>query len=120
MAAVKYVSLADVAKEHGVENIRVFFVTRVLNRVDILGIGFTSSSDKEVVVEGRIRVGQFNRDVTEGYKFIADPLDNHYASEEFYNMDFESLSYECPDKWYIMVGEQRIPLRFVEMVGGSM
>lgn len=114
--ATKYVSLADVVKEHGVENVRVFFVTSVLNRIGNFGIGFTSSSDKEEVVEGRIRVGQYNRNVTEGYKFVVDPLDSRYAPEEFYNMDFESMSSRKPDRWYIMVGEQRIPLRFVETV----
>lgn len=113
----KYVKLADVAKEHGVENIRVFFVTSKLNRMPIIGIGFTSSSDEEVVVEGRIRAdasNRVNRDVRNDYKFIVDPIDGDYAYQEYYNADFESMSQRVPDSWYIMIGEERVPLRFVE------
>lgn len=114
--AVKHVSLESVAKEHGVENLRVFFVTSVLNTIPGLPMAFTSSSDAQVVVEGRIRQGVPNRDVLGGYKFIVQPLDESYAYQEYYNDDFESMSHQCPDSWYIMVGEERVPLHFVEVV----
>lgn len=112
---VKYVSLADVAKEHGVENLRVFYLSSKIERVIAgIGIGFTSSTDPKVCVEGRIRTETVNRDVLDGYKFIVDPLDPYYAYGEYYNADFETLSHEYPNDFYVMVGETRIPLRFVK------
>lgn len=108
----KYVSLVDVVKEHGVENIRVFFVTSKLNHAFGL-VAFTSSSDDQTVVEGRIEVGG-RYDVLNGYKFRAIPLEEGMSYEDFYNSDFESMSHKVPDSWYIMVGENRIPLHFVD------
>lgn len=110
----KYVELAEVAKEHGVENLRFFFPARPMQR--IMGIGFTSSDDKCEVVEGRADETPFQRRIIEdNYKIVLQPLDKSLAYEEFYISDFESLSHQCPDDFYVMVGEEKIKLHFVEV-----
>lgn len=103
----KRIKLSDLAVEHGVENLRIFFPARPLQ--GFMGLGFTSSSDPQVVVEGRA-VERDNRIVSNDYKFIVKPVDETYAHEEFYNGDFESLSERAPDRFYVMVADRKIIL----------
>lgn len=101
------VTITDIAKKHGVENVRVFYFSTVPLRV------FGATPNKHsAVVEGRIAQGLPNRDVLDDYKFVVNPLDTDYSTMEFYNADFESLSQNDPERYYVMIGEEKIVLGF--------
>lgn len=108
---IKKVKLADLAAEHGVEKLRIFFPARL--RDGFFGMVVISEHNPAVVVEGRVlETARPNRMVANDYKFIANPLDDAYAYEDYYNADFESLSQEQPDRFYVMVGEEKFVLGF--------
>lgn len=102
---MKNFDIAKLAKIHGANNIRFFFPARPLN---IIGpIAFTSSDDKPVVVEAKA-VERFNRVVADGYKMDLQPLDEVYARTDFYISDFEALCEEHPERFFVMIGAERI------------
>jgi hypothetical protein len=108
---MKKVKLVDLAAEHGVENLRIFFPAR--RRDGFLGMVVISESNPAVVVEGRVlQTARPNRMVADDYKFIANPLDEAYAYEDYYNADFEGLSQQYPDRFYVMVGDEKFVLGF--------
>lgn len=92
--------IAELAKIHGVENLRFFFPARPLK--NIMGVRFTSSDDEQVVVEARA-VERFNRVVADGYKMILQPLDETFAYSDFYICDFESLHQRKPDRYRVEI-----------------
>jgi hypothetical protein len=99
------VNISELAKIHGVENLRFFFPASPLQ---VCGpIAFTSSEDEQTVIESKA-VERFNRYVVDRYKMILQPLDVKYAGSDFYIRDFESLCEEIPDSFYIMVGKEKI------------
>lgn len=112
MSDTKWSSLAEVAEEHGVENIRVFYLAT--ERQSFMGMSFSCSSDPRYTVEGRFVESELYR-VADNYKVRVQPLDETYGGEEYYSHDFESLSGKFPDEFYVMVGDVRIPLGFVEV-----
>jgi hypothetical protein len=103
------IKIADLAKEFGVENLRIFFPAS--KRDGYLGLVIVDASNPTQVVEGRAHERP-HREVARDFKFIAEPLDKTFAHEDFYNGDFESLSETYPDSYYVMVGEQKYVLGF--------
>lgn len=101
--------IADLAKEFGAENLRIFFPAR--KRDGLLGLVTVDTGNPLQVVEARAHERP-HREVARDFKFIAEPLDRSFAHEDFYNGDFESLSGTFPDSYYVMVGEQKYVLGF--------
>jgi len=101
--------IAELAKEFGAENLRIFFPAR--KRDGFLGLVVVDDNNPPQVVEGRAHERP-QREVARDFKFIAEPLDRNYAHEDFYNGDFESLSEAFPDRYYVMVGERKFIVGF--------
>lgn len=105
------VKLSKLAAEHGVENLRIFCPAR--RRDDFLGFVVISGSNPAIVQECRIKEdARPNRAVEQDYRVIIAPLDPDFVYEDFYNGDFESLSQQYPEKYYVMVGETKYVLGF--------
>ena len=81
--------------DNGIENVRFWTLMHPLN--NILGIGFTCSSDPEYWVECKIDEDRYK--VAEGYKITLQPIDNRFSKEHYYQSDFESLV----NKGYILL-----------------
>lgn len=92
--------IAELAKTHGVKNLRFRFPSRPLRQIG--PIGFTSSQDDQVVVEA-FAEECFNRVVADNYKMILVPIDKSFAYRDFYISDFESLCRSSPDKYSVTV-----------------
>ncbi len=107
----KWMKIAELAEKHGVENLRVFYPAT--ERQSFMGLSFSCSSDPKTVVEGRLVEGDLYK-VVDDYKVRVQPLDPFYGSEEYYSQDFESLADKFPHEFYIMVGEEKIKLGWVE------
>jgi hypothetical protein len=103
------IKIADLAKEFGADNLRIFFPAR--KRDSFLGMVTVDTNNPPQVVESRA-YETAHREVARDYKFIAEPIDRSFAHEGFYNGDFESLSETSPECYYVMVGEQKYVLGF--------
>lgn len=99
--------LPKLVEEYGASNLRFFIpMHRIQGIFGLPGIGFTSSSDPEVVQECVIDERRYKPE--EGYKIelkaIADEdPNNYYGHKSFYVMDFESLMMRAPDDYRIYV-----------------
>jgi hypothetical protein len=102
--SMSYVRVAELAQQFGAENLRFFFPA--FRRDPDLGMVVIDKDAERTVVEARA-VERDGRMVNRGYRFIAEPLDQSFAREDFYHGDFESLASAMPDSYFIMVDEVR-------------
>lgn len=101
---MSYIRVAELARQFGPENLRFFFPA--FRRDPDLGMVVIDKNAQRAVVEARA-VERAGRIVAKGYRFVAEPLDQAFAREDFYHGDFESLGSAMPDSYFIMVGEVR-------------
>lgn len=100
------ISISDLAKYHGTENLRFRAPLRPVRRCGPLA--YTTTNDDSVVVECLADENtRYNRKLVEGYKILLRPADenlrNLYGYEEFYQMDFESLCERFPEQFSVRV-----------------
>ena len=81
--------LMKLIKLEGVENIRFNIPMRPVHQVPMMGIAFSTSSDKEVVVPCKINTDRYNP--LEGYKITMESMIDGFGCKHFYVSDFVSL-----------------------------
>ena len=81
--------LMKLIKLEGVENIRFNIPMRPVHQVPMMGIAFSTSSDKEVVVPCKISTEKY--DPLEGYKITMESLIKGFGRNHYYFSDFVNL-----------------------------
>jgi len=79
--------LVKLIKKHGVENLQFKMKSRPIRNV--LGLGYTTSSDKEVEVMCQVSEDRYQ--VNENYKITLAPFNSGFSKEHFYQSDLISL-----------------------------
>lgn len=105
MARVRF-QLDKIAQEYGVNNLRFFIPMRQVHGTPFAGIGFTSSNDPEYPQECVVDERRYK--AADGYKIELraindDDPEAYFGSQDYYQMDLESLLREYPDEFKLFV-----------------
>ena len=79
--------IKEVVKKYGVENLIILAKMKPLH--DAIFIHYTSSDDEDVLVP--CTIDETNYTIEEDYKITLKPMIPGYASESYYQMDFNNL-----------------------------
>src|SRR5665213_849837 len=95
--------LADRIIAAGVENVRFFIPCSPLHSLHGFGLPLGMTSSDDPMIEQECRIDERLYKVKDDYKITLVPLNEGYASVNFYFMDLRSLMREQPEKFRMVV-----------------